>query len=63
MKKFKAEHNAGESTVQLFKKKYLEELKDQKEGEVTAVGTNKRARKVLLVEELDNCRNSTYELL
>ena len=45
MKKFKAEHNPGESIVQLFKKKYLEELKNQKEGEVTAVGVNKQGRK------------------
>ena len=52
VKKFKATHDVGESTVRAFKKKYLEEVKKQK-GEVTKLAVKKRGRKVLLGEELD----------
>ena len=39
--------------MRMFKKKYLKEVKKQKEGEVTKLTVNKHGRKVLLGEELD----------
>ena len=55
VKKFKATHEIGESTVRLFKKKYMEEIKKREnpEDEVTTLPTLRRGRKVMLGEELD----------
>ena len=56
VKKFKVTHSIGENTVRLFKTRYLEEIKKQKnpEAEVRGVPTLKRGRKVMLGEELDD---------
>ena len=55
VKKFRATHNVGESTVRSFKKKYLEELKRQVTTgtEVTSLRAGKRGRKTMLGEQLD----------
>ena len=55
VKKFRATHNVGESTVRSFKKKYLEELKRQVTtgAEVTSLHAGKRGRKTMLGEQLD----------
>ena len=55
VKKFKATHELGESTVRLFKKKYLEEIKKREnpEDEVTTLPKLRRGWKVILGEELD----------
>ena len=57
VKKFKATHDIGESTVRLLKKKYLEELRKHvpctEFEEVKSLPGHKRGRKVMLGEELD----------
>ncbi len=56
VKKFKATHEIGESTVRLFKKRYLEEVKKREnpEDEVTTLQKLKRGRKMILGEQLDS---------
>ena len=56
VKKFKVTHEIGESTVRLFKKRYLEEVKKREnpEDEVRTLPKLKRGRKVLLGEQLDS---------
>ena len=68
VKKFKASHNVGESTVRSFKKKYLEELKKQpnpgnEAEEVTSLPARKRGRKVMLGEDLDDKVQNYVEAL
>ena len=57
VKKFKATHDVGESTVRWFKKKYLEEVQKRAPGteleEVKSLPGHKRGRNVMLGEELD----------
>ena len=56
VKKFKATHDIGESTVRFFKRRYLEEIKKNKNPDTTdvrSVPVLKRGRKVMLGEELD----------
>ena len=59
VKKFKDTHGVGESTVRLFKKKYLDAVKKrhltdaESEAEVTSLPARKRGRKMLLGEQLD----------
>ena len=55
VKKFKVTHEIGESTVRLFKKRYLEEIKKREspEDEVTTLSTLRHGRKVMLGEQLD----------
>ena len=56
VRKFMVSHSIGESTVWLFKTRYLEETKKQgnPEAEVRVVPTLKRGRKVMLGEELND---------
>ena len=67
VKKYKGTHHIGESTVRLFKKKYLAEVNLQRkekantEVNVTRIPASKRGRKVLLGEELDE-KVKTYIL-
>ena len=55
VKKFKATHSVGESTVRWFKKQYVEETKKREnpEAEVRSLHKLKRGRKVMLGEQLD----------
>ncbi len=58
VKKFKATHDVGESTVRSFKKKYLEEVKKRQVSgtafnDVKRLPGRKRGRKVMLGEQLD----------
>ena len=54
--KFKVTHDIGESTVRVFKKRYLEEMKklENPEDEVRSLPILKRGRKVMLGEQLDD---------
>ena len=54
VKKLKADFNVGESTVRVFKKKYLlETKKDGEFKEVTSLPTKKLWRKLMLGKEID----------
>ena len=55
VKKVEVTHEIGDSTVRLFKKGYLEEIKKREnpEDEVTTLPTLTRGRKVMLGEQLD----------
>ena len=54
--KFKVTHDIGKSTVRVFKKRYLEEMKklENPEDEVRSLPILKRGRKVILGEQLDD---------
>ena len=58
VKKFKAMHHVGESTVRLFKKKYLEEVQKRTPGTelevVKRIPKHNCGRKVMLGKELDS---------
>ena len=64
IKRFKASHDIGESTMRLFKKRYLEEIrKHHVRGtqfkDMTSLPRSKRGRKVMLGEQL-NCKVQNY---
>ncbi len=68
VKKFRASHSVGESTVRSFKNKYLEEVRKRrvpgvKYEQVTRLPGHKRGRKVLLGEELYGKMSKYFEAL
>ena len=67
-KRFKSDYDIGESTVRLFKKKYLDAVKGSNAGglrsvEVDALPAAKRGRRVLLGVELDEAVQSYIKQL
>ena len=56
IKKFKATHEIEGSTVRLFKKRYLKEVKKREnpQDKMTTLQKLKRGRKVILGEQLDS---------